>query len=217
MIGRSPTPRSRWRIGKKDSSTRWLRRQERDPYVHGAKKRGFASRAAYKLIEIDEKVGLLKAASTVIDLGAAPGGWSEVAKAADTTVVAVDKTEFTPPPGVLALVGDITEPNLKQRLIAALGKKADLVLCDAAPASSGHRVTDRIRAEELALAAADLATAVLADGGNLLLKLFGNPHERLARLIADSFAAKRRLKPAASRKESAENYLLAIGFCAASR
>ena len=210
---RSPTPRSRWRVGRKEASSRWLRRQDKDPYVAAARRAGFASRAAYKLLEINKKAGLLKNASAIVDLGAAPGSWSAVAKkVGGGRVVAVDIKPFPPPDGVLFLRGDITDPTIRQKIAAALGGKADLVLCDAAPDFSGNRITDRVRAEELALAASKLASSLLAEGGSFLLKVFGNAPEGLNRLIGDSFTAKRHFKPASSRRESAENYLLAIGF-----
>ncbi len=209
---RSPTPRSRWRVAKKASSQRWLARQAKDPYAAGAKRRRYASRAAYKLLEIDKKFRLLKSAKTVLDLGAAPGGWSEVAAGCGLSVLAVDIRPFTPPAGVVFLRGDIRAKTLSVAIAAALDKKADLVLCDCAADFIGNRVADRVRNEELSLDATNLTVKLLAQNGNFLVKIFGGASVQLLELIDENFASRHYCKPPSSRKDSAENYLLATGF-----
>ncbi|WP_051631356.1 RlmE family RNA methyltransferase [Afifella pfennigii] len=205
---------------RKASSRRWLERQLNDPYVARAKREGRRSRAAYKLIEIDDKYGLLKPGRRVVDLGAAPGGWSEVSarKVGSTDekplVVALDYLDMDPIPGVTVLKADFMEEEALQRLGEALGgEKADLVLSDMAAPTTGHRQTDHLRIVALVEAAADFAEAVLAPGGAFLAKVFrGGTEAGLLAELKKSFEKVAHVKPPASRADSAETYLLALGF-----
>jgi 23S rRNA (uridine2552-2'-O)-methyltransferase len=202
------------------SSTRWLQRQLNDPYVAAAKREGYRSRAAYKLIEIDEKYRLLRPGSIVVDLGAAPGGWSQVAadltKAADGEglVVAMDLTEIDAIPGVTFLHGDFMDDEAPAALEAALGgRRPDLVLSDMAAPSTGHRQTDHLRIMGLCEAALDFAIGVLAPGGTFLCKVLqGGAASELLDTMKRNFAVVRHVKPKASRADSAELYVLATGF-----
>lgn len=205
---------------RKLSSTLWLERQLNDPYVASAKREGYRSRAAYKLLEIDEKYRLLKPGGIIVDLGAAPGGWSQVAakrvKAEEGrgTVVAMDITPVDPIPGVTFLQGDFMEADAPSALIEALGgHRADAVISDMAAPATGHRPTDHLRIMGLCEAALDFATNVLASDGAFLCKVLqgGTAHELLSELKR-SFAVVRHVKPKASRAESSELYVLATGF-----
>jgi 23S rRNA (uridine2552-2'-O)-methyltransferase len=198
------------------SSRAWLERQISDPYVARAKREGFRSRAAYKLAEIDDKFRLLKPGARVVDLGAAPGGWSEVAarRAGQSgRVVALDILDMKPVAGVEFLQLDFLDDSAPARLEATLGGKADVVLSDMAANATGHRQTDHLRIMALAAAAADFAREVLADGGTFLCKVLqgGTEATLLAELKRD-FASVKHVKPPASRTDSAELYLLARGF-----
>jgi 23S rRNA (uridine2552-2'-O)-methyltransferase len=206
--------------GRKLASTRWLTRQLNDPYVEEAKRRGYRSRAAFKLSEIDDKYHLLRPGMSVVDLGAAPGGWSQVAAqrikvmTGKGTVIAVDVVEMEPISGVTALKLDLTDPDAADRIEEALnGKKADLVMSDMHAPATGHKPTDHLRIMGLVEAALDVAEDVLAPGGTFLAKVLqgGAGKELMARLNS-SFANVRHVKPKASRAESAEMYVLATGF-----
>ena len=198
------------------SSRTWLERQLKDPYVMRAKREGFRSRAAYKLAEIDDKYHLLKSGSRVVDLGAAPGGWSEIAArrvGASGRVVALDILDMKPIPGVEFLKLDFLDEAAPERLSALLGGEADLVLSDMAANATGHRKTDHLRIMALAEAAAHFAREVLAGGGSLVCKVLQGGTE--AGLLSDlkrDFSSVRHVKPPASRTNSAELYLLARGF-----
>jgi 23S rRNA (uridine2552-2'-O)-methyltransferase len=198
------------------SSRTWLERQLKDPYVLRAKREGFRSRAAYKLAEIDDKYHLLKSGSRVVDLGAAPGGWSEIAArrvGPRGRVVALDILDMKPIPGVEFLKLDFLGETAPERLSALLGGKADLVLSDMAANATGHRKTDHLRIMALAEAAAHFAREVLAGGGSLVCKVLQGGTE--AGLLSDlkrDFSSVRHVKPPASRTDSAELYLLARGF-----
>ena len=202
------------------SSNRWLERQLNDPYVAATKRDGWRSRAAFKLIEIDDRHRLLKRGHKVIDLGAAPGGWSQVAAqrtgAVDGgggKVVAVDYLAFDPIPGVTILQMDFMDQAAPTALINLLkGEKADVVLSDMA-ASTGHTKTDHLRIMALAEAAAAFAIDVLAPGGSFLCKVFqGGTEGDLLKTLKQHFRVVRHLKPPASRAESAELYVVATGF-----
>jgi 23S rRNA (uridine2552-2'-O)-methyltransferase len=206
--------------GRKIGSTLWLQRQLNDPYVAKAKVEGYRSRAAYKLIELEERYKLLHRGARVVDLGAAPGGWSQVAaKAVGSTdenplVVGIDYLEIGPIPGVILLKKDFTDEDAPQLLIDALGgKKADLVLSDMAAPTTGHRPTDHLRIIHLVEIAADFAVETLAPGGSFVAKVFqgGTEHELLA-ILKRHFATTFHAKPPASRQGSAETYLVAKGF-----
>ncbi|HML06683.1 MAG TPA: RlmE family RNA methyltransferase [Xanthobacteraceae bacterium] len=202
------------------SSRAWLERQIRDPYVARAKREGFRSRAAYKLAEIDDKYRLLKQGARVVDLGAAPGGWSAVAArrvGAGGRVIAIDVLDMTPIPGVEFLKLDFLDDTAPQRLKAMLGGKArgkvDVVLSDMAANATGHRQTDHLRVMALAEAAAHFAREVLADGGSFLCKVLqGGTETALLSALKRDFSSVKHVKPPASRSDSAELYLLARGF-----
>jgi 23S rRNA (uridine2552-2'-O)-methyltransferase len=205
--------------GRSQASRRWLERQLNDPYVARAKREGFRSRAAYKLTEIDDKHKLLKPGAKVVDLGAAPGGWSQVAakrvRAGEGggRVVAIDLLDMDPLPGVEFLQLDFLASDAPERLQALLGGPADVVLSDMAANATGHRRTDHLKIMAMAETAADFARAVLRPGGAFLAKVLqgGTEGELLASLKRD-FATVKHVKPAASRSDSAELYVLATGF-----
>src|SRR5581483_875992 len=198
------------------SSRTWLERQINDPYVARAKREGFRSRAAYKLAEVDDKFHILKAGGRVVDLGAAPGGWSEIAArrvGAKGRVIALDILDMKPVPGVEFLRLDFLDPAAPDRLKALLGGSADVVLSDMAANATGHRKTDHLRIMALAEAAVLFAREVLAKNGAFLCKVLqgGTETVLLAELKRD-FETVKHVKPPASRTDSAELYLLARGF-----
>jgi|SRR5215471_16724143 len=205
--------------GRSVSSKRWLERQLNDPYVARAKREGLRSRAAFKLAEIDGKYHLLTLGARVVDLGAAPGGWSQVAAkrvgAAEGRgrVVAIDVLGLEPIPGVEFVQLDFLDPQAPERLKHMLGGPAEVVLSDMAANATGHRRTDHLKIIALAEAAAEFAREVLAPGGAFLCKVLqgGTEASLLAGLKRD-FERVRHVKPAASRPDSAELYLLATGF-----
>ena len=206
--------------GRKTASTRWLQRQLNDPYVEEAKRRGYRSRAAFKLIEIDDKYRLLKPGMTVVDLGAAPGGWSQIAAERVGSaegrgqVLAVDLAAIEPLPGVGALALDVSASDAPAAIRAQLkGGRADVVLSDMASPATGHRPTDHLRVLALVEAALDLAEDVLKPGGTFLAKVFqGGAGGELVARLKRSFAKVQHVKPKASRPESPEVYVLATGF-----
>jgi 23S rRNA (uridine2552-2'-O)-methyltransferase len=201
------------------SSRRWLQRQLNDPYVARAKREGFRARAAFKLIEIDDKYRLLKRGTRVVDLGAAPGSWSEVAAervgAAHGTgrVIAVDLLEMAAIAGVEFLHLDFLDPRAPTAIKSVLAGPADVVLSDMAANATGHRRTDHLKIMALAQAAAEFAREVLARGGTFLCKVLqGGTEAALLDELKREFASVRHVKPAASRADSAELYLLTMGF-----
>jgi 23S rRNA (uridine2552-2'-O)-methyltransferase len=185
-----------------------------DPYVAAAKRQGFRSRAAFKLAELDERFRLIRRGSLVVDLGAAPGGWTQVAvQRGAARVVGVDLLAVDPVAGAAMLQGDFTEPAVQERLIAELGGKADLVLSDMAPNTTGHGATDHLRIVALAEASLAFALDVLADGGAFVAKVFqGGAEKTMLERLKRDFSAVRHAKPPASRKESSELYVVATGF-----
>ena len=202
--------------GRTLSQKRWLERQLNDPYVARAKREGFRSRAAFKLIEIDDKHRLFKPGGRVADLGAAPGGWSQVAAkrvGALGRVVGIDILEMDEIPGVEFATIDFLDPAAPDRLKAMLGGPADVVLSDMAANATGHRQTDHLKIMALVEAAAEFASEVLKPGGVFLAKVIqgGTEGTLLAQLKRD-FAAVKHVKPSASRSDSAELYVLATGF-----
>ena len=202
--------------GRKLSSKLWLERQLNDPYVARAKREGFRSRAAYKLIEIDDKARLLKKGARVIDLGAAPGGWSQVAArrvGAQGQVVAIDVLPMDVVAGVDFAQLDFLEPDAPEKLRVMLGGPADVVLSDMAANATGHAKTDHLRIMALVEAAVDFAREVLAPGGSFLAKVLqGGTEAALLTALKRDFKSVRHVKPAASRSDSAELYLLATGY-----
>jgi 23S rRNA (uridine2552-2'-O)-methyltransferase len=209
------------RIGckRKHSSKLWLERQLNDPYVAKAKREGYRSRAAFKLVEIDDKYRLLRPGQTVVDLGAAPGGWSQIAaRRVGATegkgrVVAIDLLEMGEIPGVSFAQLDFHSADAPERLRAMLGGRADVVLSDMAANTTGHRKTDQLRIVGLVEIAASFASEILNPGGAFLAKVFqsGADADLLAQLKRD-FATVRHVKPASSRQDSSERYVLATGF-----
>ncbi|HIM45543.1 MAG: Ribosomal RNA large subunit methyltransferase E [Alphaproteobacteria bacterium MarineAlpha10_Bin2] len=202
--------------GRKPSSTRWLQRQLNDPYVQAAQDAGYRSRAAFKLIELDARFGLFKGAKRVLDLGAAPGGWSQVALerlAPGAVVVAVDVAELEPLAGVSELQLDALDMESLPAMQAALGGQADLVLSDMAAPSTGHAGTDHIRVMALCAAALDIAEVILAADGAFVAKVLkGGTERQLLERLKRGFAKVRHAKPPASRADSAEVYVVAQGF-----
>jgi 23S rRNA (uridine2552-2'-O)-methyltransferase len=204
---------------RKLSSKLWLERQLNDPYVAQAKREGWRSRAAFKLIEIDDKYHFLKPGISVVDLGAAPGGWSQVAAkrvgAANDkgSVVAIDLLEMPEIPGVSFAQLDFLADDAPARLLAMMGGRADVVLSDMAPNTTGHRKTDQLRIVGLVEAAAAFAAEVLNPGGTFAAKVFQSGADAtLMNELKRDFASVKHVKPASSRKDSSERYVLAMGF-----
>jgi 23S rRNA (uridine2552-2'-O)-methyltransferase len=198
------------------SSQKWLERQLNDPYVARAKREGYRSRAAFKLLEIDEKYHILKSGQRVVDLGAAPGGWAQIAAkkvGAKGKVVGIDLLPIDPLPGVEFIQLDFLDESAPGKLIEMLGGPADIVMSDMAANTTGHKKTDHLRIMGLAEAAIYFAREILAPGGVFIAKVFqgGTESQLLADLKRD-FAVVRHVKPAASRADSAELYVMATGF-----
>lgn len=202
--------------GRKLSSKQWLERQLNDPYVAEAKRLGYRSRAAFKLAQMDDKYGFLKPGGRVVDLGAAPGGWVQVAierVGRNGHVVGMDLQEIEPIAGADLLVGDFLDEDAPERLQALLDGPADVVLSDMAAPSTGHPATDHLRIMALAEAALEFALEVLAPGGAFVAKVLQGGSERtLLETMRHNFAKVAHVKPPASRKGSAELYVVATGF-----
>jgi 23S rRNA (uridine2552-2'-O)-methyltransferase len=224
-LRRSPSPanagedvdlkRLRTAKGRKISSTRWLERQLNDPYVERARADNYRSRAAYKLIELDERFGLLRGVRAVVDLGIAPGGWSQVVrrKAPRARIVGIDLLPTDPIDGVTILQLDFMDENAPAQLKATLGGPADLVLSDMAANTVGHQQTDHLRTMALVEAALDFACEVLRPDGAFVAKvLAGGADNQLVAELKRSFATVKHAKPPASRKDSSEWYVVAQGF-----
>jgi 23S rRNA (uridine2552-2'-O)-methyltransferase len=199
--------------GRTQSSRAWLQRQLNDPYVAKARSAGYRSRAAFKLVELDEKFHFLKKGQRVLDLGSAPGGWSQVAAARGATIVAADVLVMDEIPGVTFFQADLTDPDVPAMLKTELGGPADLVLTDMAAPTTGHRATDHIRTIALVEIALEVAEDCLRPGGAFVGKVFqgGSSNELLARL-KKNFREVKHVKPPASRAESVELYVVALGF-----
>ena len=201
--------------GRKVSSTRWLERQLNDPYVQRAKAENYRSRAAYKLLELDQKFGLLKGAKAVVDLGIAPGGWSQVVRrrAPLASVVGIDLLPTDPLEGVTILQMDFMDEAAPNRLKDALGGPADLVLSDMAANTVGHQQTDHLRTMALVEAGLEFAREVLRPGGAYVAKvLAGGADNQLVAELKRNFSTVKHAKPPASRKDSSEWYVVAQGF-----
>jgi len=206
--------------GRKIGSTIWLQRQLNDPYVARAKAEGYRSRAAFKIKELDDRYKLFRKGQRIVDLGAAPGGWCQIAAPIVGTtpenplIVGIDFLDMDPIPGVILLKQDFNEDSAPGALIAALGgHKPDIVMSDMAAPTTGHRATDHIRIMALVELAAHFAIDVLAPGGTFITKVFqgGTEHELLA-MLKQHFTTTIHAKPKASRQGSAETYLIARGF-----
>lgn len=204
---------------RKLSSKLWLERQLNDPYVAQAKRDGFRSRAAYKLREMDDKYHFLKQGQAVVDLGAAPGGWSQIAakrvgaEAGRGKVIAIDLLEMGEIPGVTFAQLDFLADDAPEKLRAMLGGGADIVMSDMAANTTGHRKTDQLRIVGLVESAAAFAAEVLNPGGTFLAKVFQSGADAtLQAELKRNFATVRHVKPAASRQDSSERYVLAMGF-----
>ncbi|MCR5858578.1 RlmE family RNA methyltransferase [Mesorhizobium sp. J428] len=221
--GKGPTRVLRTKIkkksGLKESSRRWLERHMNDPYVQRSKAEGYRSRAAYKLIEIDERYKLLKSGMRVVDLGAAPGGWCQVAARklgstdAKPLIAAIDYLDMDPVPGCVILKKDFLDDDAPAALIEALGGPPDVVISDMAAPTTGHRRTDHIRTMHLGEVAADFAISVLKPGGHFLTKTFqGGTANDLLTMLKQNFKSVHHVKPPASRDESVELFLLAKDF-----
>ncbi len=213
---RPPAVRVRSSRRRKPSSTQWLQRQLNDPYVAAARRQGYRSRAAFKLIGLDERFHLLRPGRRVVDLGCAPGGWTQVAVERVRPrgqVLGVDLAETAPIAGALLLRADLRDPEVAATIREALGGGADIVLSDMAPAATGHAATDHLRIVALAEAAFDVAEEILEPGGTFVAKVFqGGTEGALLARLKRSFAELRHVKPPASRAESAETYVVAKGF-----
>jgi len=241
LTGRGIATRVKTAKGRRSSSTRWLQRQLNDPYVREAQARGYPSRAAFKLIELDDRFNFFKPGQKIVDLGAAPGGWSQVAAertgagiggantaagrgGANTAagrggannkarVVALDVTPMESRPGVTVLTADFLDDDAPDLIREALSGPADVVLSDMAAPATGHRGTDHLRIIALAEAALDFAVSVLAPGGTFIAKVFQGGSEReLLEILKHQFKTVKHAKPPSSRAESAEVYVVAQGF-----
>lgn len=225
MPGRQPPNPSRGlafrlktALGRTTTQQRWLTRQLNDPYVRAAKEQGWRSRAAFKLIELDDRFKLIRRGSRVVDLGAAPGGWAQVAvKHGAAKVVGIDLLPVDPVPGATILLGDFMDEAQEADLRALLAGKADLVLSDMAPNTTGHTMTDHLRIMALAELALEFAVDNLAPGGAFVAKVFaGGSEKQMLTRMKHRFAQVRHAKPPASRKDSSELYVVATGFRPAS-
>jgi 23S rRNA (uridine2552-2'-O)-methyltransferase len=213
--GRDPGERVKTAKKRTASSTRWLARQINDPYVKQAKAEGYRSRAAYKLAELDEKFGLLRGSKRVVDLGIAPGGWSQVVrkKCPQAKIVGIDLLPTEPIDGVTIFEMDFMSDEAPAALEGALDGPPDLVLSDMAANTVGHKQTDHLRTMGLVEIAVDFAIASLAPGGAFVAKVFaGGTDAELLNLLKRNFTSVKHAKPPASRKDSSEWYVIAQGF-----
>ncbi len=214
--GRGLSVRVKTAKGRKSSSTRWLKRQLNDPYVQQAQAAGYRSRAAFKLIELDARFHVLKKGARVVDLGAAPGGWTQVAVervGAKGSVVALDIQDWDDVPGAKCLTFDFMDPEALQHLREVLGGPVDVVLSDMAASATGHNQTDHLRIVALAEAAWAFAEDVLAPAGAFVCKVFqGGTETELLKVMRAKCSKVTHAKPPASRKDSAEMYVIATGF-----
>jgi 23S rRNA (uridine2552-2'-O)-methyltransferase len=212
--GRATPARLKTAKSRTPSSQAWLERQINDPFASEARALGYRSRAAFKLAEIDDRFGLIRRGSRVIDLGCAPGGWIQVALERRAGVVAgIDLLPVDPLPPALILEGDFTNPTMGPRLLAAIGGAPDLVLSDMAPNTTGLRQTDHLRIMGLIEMAADFAAGALKPGGSFVSKAFqGGETGQVLEALKRRFAVVRNVKPKASRAESSEVYIVATGF-----
>ena len=216
LAGRDLTVKVKTARGRRASSTRWLERQLNDPFVQAAKRQGYRGRAAFKLAELDDRFGLLRNGMTLVDLGCAPGGWLQVCqeRVQQGRLIGVDLQEIAPLAGCTLLVGDIYDEATQAALSLALeGQGVDLVLSDMANAATGHNATDHLRVMSLLEAAWDFARQQLKPGGALVAKvLIGGAEQAFLAELKRHFRKVRHAKPAASRANSREQYLVALGY-----
>ena len=221
MAGKTPPGTSRGvhvklktALGRTTGQQKWLQRQLNDPYVRAAQEQGWRSRAAFKLIELDERFRLIRRGARVVDLGAAPGGWTQVAvKKGAGQVVGIDLLAIEPIAGAILIQGDFTDEAMEARLRHVMGGRADLVLSDMAPNTTGHSMTDHIRIMGLAEMALQFALEMLEPGGGFVAKVFqGGSERQMLEQMKRHFSSVRHAKPPASRKESSELYVVATGF-----
>ena len=198
--------------GRRAGSTRWLDRHLNDPYVRDARQAGYRARAAYKLLEIDRRFGLLEPGRAVIDLGSAPGSWAQVAAARGCRVVGLDLVEVAPIAGATMLQGDVFDPDTPARLRAAAGGPAAVVLSDMAASSTGQRAVDRLRAEAIGEAVLALLPDLLAPGGSAVIKLVRGAESGVVTEARRQFERVQLVRPEATHRGSSEIYLVALGF-----
>lgn len=197
---------------RRAGSTRWLSRHLNDPYVHRARQEGYRARAAYKLLEIDRRLGLLKPGRTVLDLGSAPGSWAQVAVARGCRVIGLDLLEVPPIAGATMLQGDVFDPATATRLRAASGGPAAVVLSDMAASSTGQRAVDRLRAEAIGETVLALLPDLLAPGGSAVIKLVRGAESEMTAEARRAFDRVQLIRPEATHQGSSEIYLVATGY-----
>tara|TARA_B100001971_G_C18168907_1_gene525908 strand:- start:310 stop:969 length:660 start_codon:yes stop_codon:yes gene_type:complete len=215
MAPRNKHTRVKTARGRKSSSTRWLQRQLNDPYVKEAKRLGYRSRAAFKLIEMEEKLNIIKKDMLVVDLGAAPGGWTQVAvEKGAKHVIGIDLLEIEDMEGAEFIQMDFTDNEAPEKLLEMLGgEKPDMVISDLSPYTTGHKKTDHLKIMALVEMAYDFAVQVLKPGGHFIAKVFqGGAQSDLLKMVKADFETVKHMKPPASRKGSPEQYLVALNF-----
>jgi 23S rRNA (uridine2552-2'-O)-methyltransferase len=215
MAPRNKHTRVKTARGRKSSSTRWLQRQLNDPYVKEAKRLGYRSRAAFKLIEMEEKLNIIKKDMLVVDLGAAPGGWTQVAvEKGAKHVIGIDLLEIEDMEGAEFIQMDFTDNEAPDKLLEMLGgEKPDMVISDLSPYTTGHKKTDHLKIMALVEMAYDFAVQVLKPGGHFIAKVFqGGAQSDLLKMVKADFETVKHMKPPASRKGSPEQYLVALNF-----
>ncbi|MAZ00011.1 MAG: rRNA methyltransferase [Micavibrio sp.] len=215
MAPRNKHTRVKTARGRKSSSTRWLQRQLNDPYVKEAKRLGYRSRAAFKLIEMEEKLNIIKKDMLVVDLGAAPGGWTQVAvEKGAKHVIGIDLLEIEDMEGAEFIQMDFTDNEAPEKLLEMLGgEKPDMVISDLSPYTTGHKKTDHLKIMALVEMAYDFAAQVLKPGGHFIAKVFqGGAQSDLLKMVKADFETVKHMKPPASRKGSPEQYLVALDF-----
>ena len=198
--------------GRRAGSTRWLERHLNDPYVQGARQAGYRARAAYKLLEVDRRFGLLKPGRTVLDLGSAPGSWAQVAAARGCRVIGLDLAEVAPIAGATMLQGDLFDPATPARVRAAAGGPIAVVLSDMAASSTGQRAVDRLRAEAIGEAVLAMLPELLAPGGSAVIKLVRGAESGVTAAAKRQFARVQLVRTEATRRGSSEVYLVALGY-----
>jgi 23S rRNA (uridine2552-2'-O)-methyltransferase len=211
----APARRTRVRVqgkGRRAGSTRWLRRHLNDPYVQHAREEGYRARAAYKLLEIDRRFGLLRPGRIVVDLGAAPGSWAQVAAARGCRVIGLDLLEVAPIPGATMLQGDVFNPTMPAKIRAAAGGPANVVLSDMAASSTGQHAVDRLRAEAIGEAVLDVLPELLAPGGSAVIKLVRGAESGVTAAAKHAFERVHLVRPEATPRGSSEIYLVALGY-----